>query len=195
MSYLAVTPARIGSGLGAHQTTLGARKMGQKLVIPPRLPDSRRMTRRTALRGAAWTAPAITIAVASPNFAAASGPTTPPPSITAVPGSATRSTSDRNQQLVTWSMTVTVGAAMPNLTVTFSGVSAVTGLTVTSAGGTWTGSGTSTRVLSSPLQAGDTLEISVVFERSSNGKDAGVSATFTTGSPSVNLGGCQAAIS
>ena len=167
--------------------------MSEKLYVQPRLPESRRMTRRTALRGAAWTAPAITIAVASPNVAATSHEE--PLSITAVPGAAVRSSNDRNQQQVIWPFTVTIGSAMPNLTVTFSGVSAVTGLTVTCAQGAWTGNGNSTRVYSSPLQAGDQLVVTAVFARSSNGRDAQVVASFATGTPPMNLGGCQASIS
>ncbi|QBX55861.1 hypothetical protein EXE58_10585 [Nocardioides seonyuensis] len=153
------------------------------------------MTRRTALRGAAWTAPAITIAVASPNVAATSH-TGPEPTVTAVPGAAMRSSGDRNQQLVTWSLDVTVGAPIQGLSVTFSGVSAVTGLTVSCPQGEWTGNGNSTRVFSAPLQAGDRLALTAVFQRSSNGRDASVVASFVTGTGAhvVNLGGCEAPI-
>lgn len=167
--------------------------MSEKLYIQPRLPESRRMTRRTALRGAAWTAPAITIAVASPNVAATSlgGPD---PTITAVPGVARRSSNDRNQQQVIWTLNVTAGTAMQGLSVTFSGVTAVTGLAVSCDQGEWTGNGNSTRVFSAPLQAGDQLALTVVFTRSSNGRDAKVVASFTTGSPPVNLGGCEVAV-
>lgn len=153
------------------------------------------MTRRTALRGAAWTASAVTIVVATPDIASAStGALEPAPLITVEPGAARRSTNDRNQQSVIWPLRITAVSALQNLTVIFSGVSAVTDLTVTSGDVTWSGTGLTTRLYGNPLAVGDQLAVTAVFARSSNGRDPKVIANFVTGSPAVNLGGTEATI-
>ena len=59
------------SGATTHNFKVGAPHMSDQLTSQSRSNESG-ITRRTALRGAAWSASAVTVVVATPNIAAAS---------------------------------------------------------------------------------------------------------------------------
>jgi hypothetical protein len=98
------------------------------------------VSRRTALRGAAWTASAVTVVVATPNIAAAS--------VVDVTGVVTSGNpwkeSDANIKHVFWDITLTNTStvAMTGITVDFTfadnGGGLPVSLTVTGGGATWT---------------------------------------------------------
>src|SRR5688572_30309034 len=64
------------SGATTHNFKVGAPHMSDQLTSQSRSNESG-ITRRTALRGAAWSASAVTVVVATPNIAAASPGQTP----------------------------------------------------------------------------------------------------------------------
>lgn len=134
------------------------------------------ITRRTALRGAAWSASAVTVVVATPNIAAAS--TTP----SWTNGSAYRSSNDQNAQFVTWTFTIQAGStALTNVTAVFSGVSSVTKLVVTSGTSTWSGTGNTTRVYGT-VAPNEKITVTAIFTRGSNGNGT-ASVNLSAGSP------------
>src|SRR5687768_9209304 len=86
------------SGATTHNFKVGAPHMSDQLTSQSRSNESG-ITRRTALRGAAWSASAVTVVVATPNIAAASVT----PTGTAV-GSVTRSGNGDNGTTLTFSV-------------------------------------------------------------------------------------------
>lgn len=135
------------------------------------------ITRRTALRGAAWSASAVTVVVATPNIAAASGGT-----LTFADSSAYRSSKDQNTHYVIWTFTIRAGSApLTNLKVDFSGVSAVTNLAVTSGSVEWSDVGEMSRMYGT-LPANESITLTVKFTRTSNGNGT-ASANVSAGSP------------
>lgn len=139
------------------------------------------ITRRTALRGAAWSASAVTVVVAAPAYA-----TSHHSAATASTTNIFRSEDDQNVQLVTWVFTITAGAtALTGLTATFSGIKQVTGLEVKTGNQVWTGTGTSTRSWGT-LAADATLTATAVFTRGSNGTGTAV-MSVKAGSPSAEV--------
>jgi hypothetical protein len=98
------------------------------------------VTRRTALRGAAWTASAVTVVVATPNIAAAS---TVDLTGDVTPGKPWKA-SEASIKHVYWEITVKNTSSLPmtGITVDFSfadnGGGTPVSLTVTGGGSTWT---------------------------------------------------------
>lgn len=136
------------------------------------------ITRRTALRGAAWSASAVTVVVATPNIAAASTGT-----VTFADSSAYRSSKDQNTHYVIWTFTIYAGSApLTNLKVDFSGVSAVTSLLVTSGATEWSDVGAMSRMYGT-LGANESLTVTAKFTRTSNGNGT-ASLILSAGSPS-----------
>jgi hypothetical protein len=136
------------------------------------------ITRRTALRGAAWSASAVTVVVATPNIAAASTGT-----VTFADSSAYRSSKDQNTHYVIWTFTIKAGAvALTDLKADFSGVSAVTDLTVTSGTTTWADAGEMSRVYGT-IPANGSLTVTARFTRTNNGNGT-ASVIISAGSPS-----------
>ena len=135
------------------------------------------ITRRTALRGAAWSASAVTVVVAAPNIAAASGA-----SVTFVDSSAYRSSKDKNTHYVIWTFTIRAGSApLTDLKADFDGVSAVTDLTVTSDSTTWSDVGALSRMYGT-LPANGSLTVTAHFTRANNGNGT-ASMILSAGSP------------
>lgn len=128
-------------------------------------------TRRTVLRTAAWTAPAVSIAVAAPAFAAS----------VALNGTPLSVSIDRNQntKTVVWVLSFknTGSTTISNLQAVFTGVTSTTGLAVKTGTNTWSGTGTSTRTYTGTIAPGATVNFVATFARSDN----------ATGTASVTL--------
>lgn len=140
------------------------------------------ITRRTALRGAAWSASAVTVVVATPNIAAASTGTA-----TFSNSAAYRSSKDQSTHYVTWTFTIIAGSApLTNLKADFSGVSAVSDLTVTCGETTWSDTGAMSRMYGT-LDANGSITVTARFTRTSNGNGT-ASLILSAGSPNRVIG-------
>lgn len=142
-------------------------------------------TRRTVLRAAAWTAPAVSIAVAAPAFAA---------SPIAIKGSGSSDSINRivgkNPQVI-WTITFynTGTVAMVKPLVTFSGVTSVTSLAVTGGAG-WTGTSLNSRTYAGSIAAGGSVTLTATFDRSDSA--SGNATASLTAAPTFS-GAIQAA--
>jgi hypothetical protein len=153
--------------------------MSEQLTSQSRLSSG--ISRRTALRGAAWSASAVTVVVATPNIAAAST------TLKLTSGGAYRSSKDNNTHYVTWTFTVQAGSTpLTNLTASFSWVDGVAELAVTSGGTTWSGTGDTTRVYGT-VPANGSVTVTVRFTRKNNGNGT-ASVILSAGSPSAVIG-------
>lgn len=143
-------------------------------------------TRRTVLRTAAWTAPAVSIAVAAPAFASAS--LVPKGDVSAV---SPDKFSDGSDKYVRWDLWVTNTGSTPitTLTVVFSFLdngseSAVLSSVINSTSGSWTWSGL-TASWTGSLGKTPPLGFRAVF---TGGNNAGGSVLATVSSGSTILG-------
>lgn len=141
---------------------------------------ARAASRRAVVRAAAWTSAAVTVVVATPDVAAASGGLTG----SAVSVGIVR---DTGAMTVVWDITVTpsVALAAGTLSVTFGGIAKTETLDVTSPSA-WSGSSTTTRTYPAAVAPGEPVRLTATFGRSANGSGT-ASATFAATGYTGNL--------
>ena len=142
-------------------------------------------SRRNVIRAAAWTAPAVSIVVAAPAFAATS-----PVALTG-PAVSISNVRNASSKTVTWTIDLTPSVAITAgaLSVVFTGLTAVTDVVVQTGTTRWTGTGPSTRTYPLAITAGNTIRLVATFTRTDNSggtSTATFTATSLTGAVAVS---------